>query len=147
MSEPVTGVEPADLSNGGTASGCTWSMGGTAPSATWTVTASGCSAGTLDLAFAADGATDTAAITGPATSAVAPTVTIDRTAPTLSLAALTASPTDAADLAFVLAASESVDCSTLDADDLIVTGGILGPIEAIGESGCSIAVASESRPR
>ena len=143
LSEPVTGVEPADLSNGGTASGCTWSMGGTAPSATWTVTASGCSAGTLDLAFAADGATDTAAITGPATSAVAPTVTIDRTTPVLTLQAVTTSPTNTGDLEFSLVSSEAVDCSTLDADDLIVTDGILGPIEAIGELGCSIAVASD----
>jgi hypothetical protein len=76
FSENVTGVAAGDFSNTGTATGCTFAPGADSGSSR-TVTVSGCSNGTVTPQFAADGASDGAGNTGPASAATA-TTTITR---------------------------------------------------------------------
>jgi hypothetical protein len=107
-------ITSADFSNTGTATGCTFTPAVGETAATFTVTAASCSAGTVILTLAADGVTDTAGNTAPATVTAAATVTIDRTAPTLTLAAVTASPTNSASLSFALTGNEPLNCGTIN---------------------------------
>jgi large repetitive protein len=90
FTETITGLAPADITNTGTSTGCIFAVG--APSgSTYPVTASGCSAGTLIVRLAAGGVADTAGNTNILTNG--PTVTLDITAPTVSLDLQTASDT------------------------------------------------------
>jgi hypothetical protein len=82
----VTGVAAGDFGRTGTATGCV--VGAPSGSgAAYTVVVTGCSAGTVGLSFAANGASDGES-TGPSSNRSAPTVTIDRTAPTVTAPAL-----------------------------------------------------------
>ena len=142
--EAISGVSAIVLSvtgTGGTATGCV--IGTPAGSGTtWSITITGCSTGTIILRLAAGAIADLAGNLGPVLATDATTVTIDRTTPAaLMLSAVTAARTDDTDLVFRLAGSEDLDCVTLDAVDLVVTGGTLGTTTSAG-SACDIAVAS-----
>jgi hypothetical protein len=84
FSESVTGLASNDLTNGGTAANCAFSVSGTG--ASYTVTVNGCSeSGTLRPRLASDGVSDLVGNAGPSASADASTtITIDRVAPTVS---------------------------------------------------------------
>ena len=124
FSESVTGVAAGDFSNTGTAASCTFAPGADA-GISRTVTITNCTAGTVIPEFAAGGASDGAGNTGPATAeASTTTITIDRTAPTASLTAVTASPTNAIAQTFTLTFSESV--TGVVAADLSNTGTATG---------------------
>jgi VCBS repeat-containing protein len=139
FSESVTGVAAGDFSNTGTAASCTFAPG-TDAGASRTVTITNCTAGTVIPEFAAGGASDGAGNTGPATAATsATTITIDRTAPTASLTAVTASPTNATALTYTLTFSESV--TGVVAGDLSNTGTATGCVFDPGtDSGASRTV-------
>jgi VCBS repeat-containing protein len=108
FSESVTGVTAGDFSNTGTAASCAFAPG-TDSGASRTVTITGCTEGTVIPEFAAGAAADAAGNAGPATAATSTTtITIDRTAPTATLAAVTTSPTNAAALTYTLTFSEAV---------------------------------------
>ena len=77
----VTGLTSADLTRSGTATGCV--VGPPVGSgASYTVTVTSCSGGSLVLGLKANSVTDGVANTGPEVAALAPTVVIDRSAPT-----------------------------------------------------------------
>ncbi len=82
FSEPVYGLGPEDLSNGGSASACSFSVG-TAGGNTYPVTASACSEGTVMVGLSAGGTMDIAGNLNVQTNG--PIVTIDRVAPTVSI--------------------------------------------------------------
>jgi hypothetical protein len=80
---PVTGLGWSDLLRQGTATGC--AVGGpTGGPTTYTITVSGCSTGNVNLSLAPRGVASALGIAGPAGTILAPRVTIDRTAPTVS---------------------------------------------------------------
>jgi hypothetical protein len=86
FSEPVAGLAPGDFSNPGTATGCSFGVPAGGPT-NYTETVTGCSAGTVILRLAAAGVTDTAGNTNAQTNGA--TVTIDRTAPTVTMNSVT----------------------------------------------------------
>ena len=143
FSEPVTGVSSADITMTGTASGCSIAAP-SGSSKSWTVDISSCSEGTVTLAYSADGVVDPAGNSGPVSPESANVIAIDRTAPTsVTLSAVTSSPTTDPGLLFRLAASEDLDCLSLVGGDLLVTNGAfaLGAISDFG-TGCDIEVTS-----
>lgn len=81
FNEPVTGLAAGDFTRAGTATGCTVGTP-TGGGASWTVAVGGCSQGTVTLSLRALAVTDGAGNQGPGAAVPAPTVTIDRTAPT-----------------------------------------------------------------
>jgi hypothetical protein len=109
FSESVTGVTAADLTTtGSTATGCV--IGNpTGSGATRSVTLTGCSNGSVVLTFLANGASDLAGNTGPA-SDVSLTVTVDRIAPTVTInqALGQVDPTNVSPIAFTVVFSETV---------------------------------------
>ena len=124
FSESVTGIAAGDFSNTGTAASCTFAPGTDAGSSR-TVTITNCTAGSVIPEFAAGGASDGAGNAGPATAETSTTtITIDRTAPTATLTAVTASPTNATALTYTLTFSESV--TGVAAGDLSNTGTATG---------------------
>ena len=83
FSESVTGLAAGDFSQVGTSAGCSVN----APSgsgASYVVSVSGCGSGSVILQLNANTVADLATNTGPTTSATAATVTVDRTAPTVT---------------------------------------------------------------
>jgi hypothetical protein len=76
----ITGLTTADVSRGGTATGCRVGAP-TGAGATWIVRVTGCGAGTVLLSLRSRSVTDAVANTGPSTAFAAPRVTIDRTRP------------------------------------------------------------------
>jgi alpha-tubulin suppressor-like RCC1 family protein len=140
FSEIVSALTPGDLATSGTAAGCTVTdPAGFGPS--WTVILTGCGEGTVTLRFLAGAASDVAGNAGPATDSAAATVTIDRTAPAVTIASASGSFMENPALSFTVTGSESLDCATLGAGDLAVTNGTLGAITDDG-SGCAVAVMS-----
>ena len=130
FSESVTGVAAGDFSSTGTATGCSFSAG-TDSGTSRTVTISSCSEGTVIPEFALGGATDSAGNAGPAAAATSgTTITIDRTAPTATLTAVTATPTNATSIVYTLTFSESV--TGVAADDFTQTGTATGCVVAPG---------------
>jgi hypothetical protein len=105
--ETVTGVAAADFSRTGTATGCALALAGSG--ATRTVTLTACSAGTVILTFLANGAVDTAGNLGPTANASL-TVTVDRTAPTVTInqAVAQVDPTGTSPIDFTVVFSEAV---------------------------------------
>jgi spore germination protein YaaH len=81
---PVSGLTKGDFSRTGTATGC--SIGSPSGSgASYTISVSSCSAGTVTLALKANAVSDAVGNGGPAAATAAPTVVIDRTAPTTTV--------------------------------------------------------------
>jgi len=83
FSESVTGLAAGDFSQTGTSAGCSVN----APSgsgASYTVSVSGCGSGTVILRLNANTVADLATNLGPTTNATAASVTVDRTAPTVT---------------------------------------------------------------
>ena len=81
---PVRDLSAADFKRAGTARGC--SLGAPTGSGTaWSLTVAGCGAGTLVLTLRAGAVVDAVANRGPATQVNAPTLVIDRIAPTTSM--------------------------------------------------------------
>ncbi len=78
FSEPVMDFNSSDLSNTGTASGCSFGIG-TPAGNTYPVTVTSCSGGTVIIRLAANGITDVAG--NPNLVSSSPVVTIDRDAP------------------------------------------------------------------
>ncbi len=81
FNRPVTGLTAGDFTRTGTATGCVVGTP-TGSGAAWAVSLTGCSGGSVVLALKAGSVSDAKAITGPIAAIVAPTVVIDRTAPT-----------------------------------------------------------------
>ena len=145
FSESVTGVAAGDLSNTGTATGCAFDPG-TDSGTSRTVTITSCSEGTLVPRFAADGAVDAAGNSGPAAAATGSSITIDRTAPTVSgFSSAQASPTTAASLTYTLTFSEAVtDVAAGDfansgtaTDCVFAPGNDTGASRTVTITGCS----------
>ena len=113
LSENVTGLAAGDFNNAGTATGCTFSpsaataTGGTP--ITLTITNCGTS-GTLQPRLAANGVTDSAGNTGPASASAATiTLTLDRVAPSVSaFTSAVATPTNSTSIVYSLTFAESV---------------------------------------
>jgi hypothetical protein len=124
FSEAVTGVAAGDFSNTGTATGCAFDPG-TDSGASRTVTISSCSNGTVVPRLAINAATDAAGNTGPAAAADGSSITIDRTAPTVSsFSSAQATPTTAASFTYTLTFSEAV--TGVAAGDFTNTGTATG---------------------
>ncbi len=85
---PVKWLSANDVGTSGTARGCRIGTP-TAAGAAWTIVVSSCSAGTLGLFLKARTVVDAVSNWGPATQVNAPTVVIDRTAPTTGVPKLT----------------------------------------------------------
>lgn len=120
FSETVNTVVAGDFSNGGTATGCTFSPSASSGKS-FTLTVSNCSEGTLTPQVNRNSVygTVTSSNGPPDTSAATTTITIDRTAPLISSAdtptAGTYSPTGAPrgpDMDFLVRMNESVTVST-----------------------------------
>ncbi len=108
FSTPVTGIAAADFSNTGTATGCAITPSA-ASGSTITVTVTGCSEGTLILTLGAGNVTGPASSAQPATQSAAPTVTIDRTAPSVaSFTTSSSAHTNATSIPYLLTLSEEV---------------------------------------
>jgi hypothetical protein len=141
FSKSVTGVTAGDLSTSGTATGCI--IGTPAGSgSTYTVTVTGCSAGTLALSFAANGATDVVGNTGPSSIAASATVTIDRTAPTLTGGGQSTSPTNTTALSFTIVGNETIDCSSLTSADLTLTNATFVSSTQTNGTTCTVSLTS-----
>ncbi|MCX6392034.1 MAG: hypothetical protein NTX95_06035 [Actinobacteria bacterium] len=133
FSEVVTGVAAGDFSNTGTATSCAFDPG-TDSGSSRTVTVTGCSEGTVIPRLAVNAATDAAGNTGPASAATGATITIDRTAPTVSsFTSAQAAPTSASSIVYTLTFSEAV------------TGVAAGDFSNTGTAtGCSFSAGTDS---
>ena len=107
FSESVAGLAANDFSNVGTAIGCTV-VAPVGAGAAYTVTLNGCGQGTVILQLRVSAVTD--AVGNPNAVTDGPTVTIDRTAPTVTInqAVGQADPTNASPINFTAAFSEPV---------------------------------------
>ena len=107
FSETVVGLLANDLSNVGTATGCTFGVPA-GSGAAWTVTVTGCSEGTLIVRLRVNGVTDLAGNGNAVTNGA--TVTIDRTDPTVTInqALGQADPTNASPINFTAVFNETV---------------------------------------
>ncbi|MEY2676317.1 MAG: hypothetical protein RL510_337 [Actinomycetota bacterium] len=104
FSQSVGGLDAADFSFSGSASGCSVSnLTGSASS--YQVTISGCADGTVSLVLAADSVTG--ATLGPSAPASAASISLDRRNPTFTVTA-PANPTNQASIPFVVRADEPV---------------------------------------
>ena len=137
--EAVTGVELADFSLGGTASGWTIDslVANSSTSYTLSLSQSGSADGTLTVSLAANSVNWTAgATTIPDSPAVSSTVTVDHTPPTASYSSQPSTPAAAMSLTFGVSFSESV--SGMAAGDFSNIGTALGcvftPSAASGSS-------------
>ncbi len=122
FSETVAGLAAGDFSNVGTATGCVFGAPAGAAAA-YNVTVTGCSEGTLIVRLAANGVLDTAGNGNALTNG--PTVTIDRTGPsvTINQAAAQPDPTNASPINYTVVFSEPA------------TGFITGDVTVAGTSG------------
>ena len=118
--ESVSGLTSSDISNTGSATGCSYAIGGSG--ASYTVTVTGCSTtGTLALRLAANGVTDTAGNTGPTAASNASSLTLDRVSPAVSsFTTAVSSPTNSTGIAYSLVFAEAV--TGLTAGDFSNTG-------------------------
>ena len=118
--EAVSGLTNTDFSNaGGTAAGCTFAVG--APTGnSYPVTVSGCSEGTLILRIAGGAVTNIAAVANAQTTG--PTVTIDRTGPTVAInqAVGQTDPTNLSPIEFTAIFNETV--TNFATGDVVITG-------------------------
>ncbi len=105
FSEVVTGFTEDDLSNTGTAAGCTFSIG-TPTGYTFPVTASSCLEGTLVIRLAATEVVDAAGNTNAQTTS--PAVTIDRTSPSVAMSSTAPNPTSISPIPVTIVFSEAV---------------------------------------
>ena len=105
--EAVSGLTNADFSNVGSATGCTFAVGAPAGN-NYPVTVSGCSNGTLIVQLVAGGVQNGTLVPNAQTSG--PTVTIDRTAPTVTVnqAVGQPDPTNVLPISFTAVFNETV---------------------------------------
>ena len=136
FSEPVTGLAASDFAVSGTATGWTPSVSGSGSS--YTVTLGGGGSGTVILTLNAATVDDPAGNHGPAGPVPAPTVTVDRTPPSVASFTAPATPTSASSLAYALAFSEPV--TGLAASDFAVSGTATGWTPSVSGSGSSYTV-------
>ncbi len=135
----VTGLGAVDLSVTGTATGCV--VGAPSGSgASYTVALTGCTEGTVILSLAANAVTDASLNTGPASITTASTVTVDRTAPTVSsFSSAVSTPTNSTSIAYTLTFGETV--TGLAAGDFTNAGTATGcTMTPSPTSGASITV-------
>jgi hypothetical protein len=129
FSETVSGFLPADLTNTGTASGCSFSIGVPAGNA-YLVTVNSCSAGTVVVRLAENAVTDAAGNQNAQTDS--PSVTIDRIAPTVSMSSLTADPINTSPIAVTVTFSEAVN--GFISTDVVPTSATVGNFTGSGDS-------------
>jgi hypothetical protein len=124
FSESVTGLAPSDFTIGGSASG--WSVNSVSGSGAgpYTVTLGGGGEGTVSLTLNVNTFQDGALNNGPAAAVPAPTVTVDRTPPSVTGFTAPASPTGATALSYSLSFGESV--SGLATSDFTIGGSASG---------------------
>ena len=90
--ETITGFDASDLSNAGTATGCSFAVSGSGTS--YSISVSSCSEGTLIPRLLANSVNGAASGVGPSSNTdSSSTITIDRTAPTATVTSATISPT------------------------------------------------------
>jgi hypothetical protein len=138
--EAISGLAAGDFTIGGTSTG--WTVTGVSASSGTTFTVqlarSGPSDGTLVLGLGAGTVSDRAGNAGPAASYTGTTVTIDRTAPTVSTFSAT-TPTRTSPIAYTLTFSEPV--TGLGAGDFTVGGTSAGwTVASVSGSGASYTV-------
>jgi hypothetical protein len=132
FSEAISGFAAGDLTNTGTATGCVFAIG-TASGNTYPVTASSCTAGTLILRMATSGVTDTAGNNIAQTDG--PIITIDRTAPTISIGAPSVTTTAAGPVSYTVTyADANFNTSTLAIGNITlnITGTANGTVAVTG---------------
>lgn len=83
FAESVTGIIASNFTLSGTATGCGRSVA-TSDNIVFDVSVSGCSEGTVTVSLASHSGTDVAGNTGPVSASTSATITIDRTAPTIT---------------------------------------------------------------
>ena len=141
FSESVTGLAAGDVTIGGTATG--WSAAITGSGSAYTVTLTGGTAGTVILTLGATSVADAAGNSGPSSTSAAATVTVDRTAPTISAFTAPASPSSSSTLSYSLTFSESVTGVT--AADFSIGGTASGwSIDTVTGSGTSYTISLTS---
>ncbi len=138
FSEVVAGFAAGDLSNTGTATGCTFAMGGPTGN-TYPVTVTLCTEGTLIVRMAASGVTDTAGNNIAQTDG--PTVTIDRTVPTVTInqAGGQADPTNSSPIDFTVVFNE--DTTDFATGDVTLSGTAGATTATVSGSGTTYNVA------
>ncbi|MBU6337863.1 MAG: C-type lectin domain-containing protein, partial [Acidobacteria bacterium] len=107
FSEMVYGITASDISNAGTATGCIFSPAldrGTSVQ----LTISGCSDGTVIPRIAAGAFADTAGNTAPGSALDGPSITVDRTRPSVISWTPPPTPTNASSLTFTMTFDEPV---------------------------------------
>ena len=106
--------------------------------------------GTSTVNLGAFSVSDTAGNTATTASGFPMSWTLDRQAPTLTLAPVTASPTGSTSLTFTLTGNENLDCATIStANNVDFTFGnisAIGPITGTGTPTCTIPATSNIGP-
>lgn len=111
LDEPTTSISDSDFEVLGTATGCSVAVTGSS-GASFPVSVTGCSEGTVTLRLKAGTLTDALGNTGPAANQDAPTITIDRTDPTVTSWTTPPSPQSSLPITYALDFSESVGVLT-----------------------------------
>lgn len=93
FSEAVTGLTSGDFSKSGTGSSSCTIASPSGSGTSYAIQLTGCSEGTVILTMAANAVSNTSSQTAPSSNTVAATVTIDRTAPTVTSVAAPANST------------------------------------------------------
>ncbi len=135
FSESVTGVASIDFTNGGGATGCSFSVTGSGTN--YTLTVSSCGDGTVQPVFAANGATDSAGNTGPsAVSSASTTVTKDSSSPTF-VSASTSSDGSTITLTF----NEALSATTASASAFaVMVDGVSRTVSSVAVSGSTVVL-------
>lgn len=129
--EAVSGLTNTDFSNVGTATGCSFTVG--APTGnTYPVTVSGCSDGTLIVQLVASAVQNGTLI--PNAQTTGPTVTLDRTAPTVTVnqAVGQPDPTNVLPISFTAVFSETVYNFTAGDVTLVAPAGATASLIGVG---------------
>ena len=146
--QSVTGIASGDFSTSGSATGCVIAPAGSGSA--YTVTLTACSTGTLTLTLQASSVFGVGSNVGPSAPTSASVVTIDRAPPTLTLSAITASPSASTSLAYRLTGPEKIDCSTISSVigvDFVATNlSAIGSITGSGTTVCTIPATSSVVP-
>jgi hypothetical protein len=130
FSESISDLASSDLSNTGTARGCTITPSA-ATGTTLTVTVSGCGNGTVILTLKPGAVRDAFGTTSPGIAKAAPTVTIDRSNPTLTIRCSSSPtgsyrtcPTSSTAATLYVRVSASDSASSFVADAIVAPAGL-----------------------
>ncbi len=146
FSEPLeTGPSAGAISFTGSGSANCTAGTPTGGGAEWSVPVTNCNQGTVVLHYEGSTALDLAGNTDPAVDTASATVTIDTTAPTLTLTPSGSSPTSSTSLGFVVQGNEALNCSTLSGTngvDFAFTNVASTDTSITGVNSCALPVTS-----